>query len=63
MAKSSSEQIAEQLAEHWRRRVVEQDAKILRLQNHAIELARACEYLLQRLQQAGIKPDETGDAR
>lgn len=63
MPKSSSEIIAEECAERWRRRVLQQDAEILRLKNRVIELARTCEHLLQRLQQAGIKPDETGDAR
>jgi predicted RNase H-like nuclease (RuvC/YqgF family) len=61
MAKSSSEIIAEQLAERWRQRAVERDAQILRLQEQVIESARTVEYLLQRLQEAEAKLDETGE--
>jgi len=48
--KSSSEIIAEGVAERWRKRVVEQDAEILRLKDQIIESAKTCEHLLQRLQ-------------
>lgn len=62
MAKSSSEIIAEQLAERWRQRVAEQNMEIFRLKNRVIELVKTVEYLLQRLQEAGVKLDETGEA-
>ena len=58
MTKSSSERIAEQQAERWRKRVVEQDAEILRLKDQIILLARTCEHLLQQLQQAGVTLNE-----
>lgn len=50
MAKSSSEQIAEHNAERWRKRVVEQDAEIMRLKGRVIQLAMTAERLLQRWQ-------------
>ena len=61
MAQATSERIAQQLAEKWRKRVVQQDAEILRLNNRVIELARTTEYLLQRLHEAEVKLDETGE--
>ena len=62
MTQSESERIAEQLAERWRKRVLAQDAEILRLKDRVIELARTCEHLLQRLQEAGVEVGETGEA-
>ena len=61
MAQATSERIAQQLAEKWRKRVVQQDAEILRLKDRVIELARTTEYLLQRLHEAEVKLDETGE--
>ena len=62
MKQSASERIAEQLAERLRKRVVQQDAQILRLKEQVIELANMVECLLQRLQEAKAKLDETGEA-
>jgi len=61
VTKSSSEIIAEQQAETWRKRSIQQDAEIERLKGQIILLARTCEHLLQRLQGVGVKLDETGE--
>ena len=61
MKQSASERIAQQLAEKLRQRVVQQDAEILRLKDRVIELAGMVECLLQRLQEAKAKLDQTGD--
>ena len=61
MAQTSSERIAEQLAERLRKRVLQQDAEIIRLKEQVINLANMVECLLQRLQEAEVKLNKTGD--
>lgn len=61
MKQSSSERIAQQLAERLRKRVVQQDAEILRLNNLVIDLAGAVKYFQQRFRETEAKLDGTGE--